>query len=98
MEQKKADKFIMLHIAEESCKDFLVDAIDNQNVERGLFLRSNVGIKLSEEFRRVADRGYFPVGIVLDNSFNMEILFKRHPKQTTDMKMVELKIEKPYLV
>ena len=86
----------MLHIAPEDSTNFLKDAITNQNVERGLFVRSDVGKILTQNFNRVKDRGYFPVGVVLDDDYNVEILFKRHPNQTDEMKFAELKTEKPF--
>ena len=57
-----------------------------------------MGKELTKEFNRVKERGYFPVGVVLDETFNMEILFKRHPKQTMDMKMVECQSDNPYTI
>ena len=95
-QKKQSEKFIMIHIAEDSSADFLKDAIDNSEVERGLYIRSEMGKELTKEFNRVKERGYFPVGLVLDETYNMEILFKRHPKQSMDMKMVECKSDNPY--
>lgn len=88
------EKYIMLHIAEEQSKEVLQDAL-KQGVERGLVVRSEVGKLLNKDFEKVKQRGYFPIGIIIDNSFNIEIIFNRHPKQTKEMKMVEIKPPNP---
>ena len=91
----KSKKFIMLHVSENESSEFLKDAITNSNVERGLYVRSGCGKELIGQFNKAKDKGYFPIGIVLDDSYNMEILFKRHPNQTSKMKLAEInKLEK----
>tara|TARA_Y100000389_G_C17465522_1_gene525156 strand:- start:3637 stop:3921 length:285 start_codon:yes stop_codon:yes gene_type:complete len=87
-------KFIMLHCNEEQSKSVLEDGVE-QGVERGLFVRSSIPKEIIAQFTDVKKRGYFPIGIVVNDSFSMEILFKRHPKQTNEMKMVELKVSEP---
>jgi len=92
-----AEKFIMLHCNEEQSQSVLEDGVQ-QGVERGLFVRSSIPKEIIAQFTDVKKRGYFPIGIVVDDSFNMEILFKRHPKQTKEMKMVEVKNSKPTML
>ena len=89
------NKFIMMHVGEKESQDFLSDILKTQDVERGLFVRSSIPKEIISQFTDVKKRGYFPIGIVVDDSFNMEILFKRHPKQTKEMQMVEVKITEP---
>ena len=85
----------MLHVDQQDCKVLLSDITDNQGIERGLFVKSTIPLEMISIFEQVKQRGYFPIGVVIDDSNNMEILFKRHPKQTEQMKMAEIKIENP---
>ena len=87
----------MLHCNEEQSQSVLEDGVQ-QGVERGLFVRSSIPKEIIAQFTDVKKRGYFPIGIVVDDSFNMEILFKRHPKQTKEMKMVEIENSKPTML
>ena len=49
--------------------------------------------EIFNQLKTLSDRGYFPVAFNFEeNSFNMEVMFQRHPKQTEEMKMVEIKI------
>jgi hypothetical protein len=95
-EKTKSEKFIMLHVAKKDSSAFLEDAITNSDIERGLYVRSGCGKELINQFNKAKDKGYFPIGIVLDDSFNMEILFKRHINQTKEMKMVEINNVNPF--
>lgn len=85
----------MLHIHQQDTKVLLSDITDSQGIERGLYVKSNIPLELVSTFEQVKNRGYFPIGIVVDDSNKMEILFKRHPKQTDEMKMKEVKVENP---
>jgi len=91
----KQEKYIMLHCGKEQASDVLKDGLA-QGVERGLFIRTEIGKQLNVEFEKIKKRGYFPIGIVSDDSFNVEVLFNRHPQQTEAMRMVELKNPQPY--
>lgn len=91
----KKEKFVMLHVNEEDCKTLLNDVSNKESVERGLFVRSSIPLELISTFEQVKNRGYFPIGVVIDDSNNMEILFKRHPNQTEEMKMTEFKHVNP---
>lgn len=71
--------------------DDVIKEMKNDNVERGLIIRSNIGITLNDKLKEISERGYFPVGLLLEDSYNIEVLFKRHPKQTEKMKMAEIK-------
>ena len=90
MESKKLGFIVVPN--EEEFENFMKDA-ETQEVERGLVVRleSNVGKNLFDNFVKVKNQGYFPVGIVIDK-FNMEIIFQRHPNQKDENKMVEVKI------
>jgi len=92
------NKFIMLYVSKKDSENLLKDAIDNQGIERGLMVRDSIPKDLLKHFENVYNRGYFPVGMVVDKNdpFNMEFLFHRHPKQTDKMKLVELKTKNPY--
>tara|TARA_R110000851_G_scaffold251369_2_gene403826 strand:+ start:235 stop:522 length:288 start_codon:yes stop_codon:yes gene_type:complete len=89
------NKFIMMHVGEKDSQSLLQDIVKTEEVERGLFVRSSIPKEIIAQFTDVKKRGYFPIGIVVDDSFNMEILFKRHPNQTKEMQMVEVKVTEP---
>jgi hypothetical protein len=90
-------KFILLHVDNEDSKELLADAILNQGVERGVYFGTGFISELKEQFSYMKDRGYFTVGVIIDfkNPKNIEYLYKRHPNQTKEMKLIELKSEKP---
>tara|TARA_R100000152_G_C6755643_1_gene179379 strand:- start:753 stop:1040 length:288 start_codon:yes stop_codon:yes gene_type:complete len=90
------DKILLVSIPQEEMEVTLRDALDNSNVERGVCMRANIGKDVFKHFELLKKRGYFCVGMILEDGFNVEFLFQRHPKQTTDMKMVELKNPNPY--
>ena len=56
-----------------------------------VFGKDLVGICDYEEdnLEKAKNQGYFPVGLVMDGH-NLEILFKRHPKQEEKHRFVEL--------
>ena len=60
------EKYIMLHCGKDQATEVLKDAL-NQGVERGLVVRSEVGKLLNSEFEKVKLKGYFPIGIIIDN-------------------------------
>tara|TARA_R110000851_G_scaffold8011_2_gene30858 strand:- start:32717 stop:33007 length:291 start_codon:yes stop_codon:yes gene_type:complete len=88
------DKILLLNIPDEQVTETLTDAINNGKVERGLIIRSYLGREIFKEFSNLKDKGYFPVGMILSKDLNVEFMFQRHPKQTKEMKMVELKTPK----
>jgi len=92
------NKFIMLYVSNKDSESLLKDAIDNQGIERGLIVRDSMPKELLKHFENVYNRGYFPVGMIVDKSEpnNVEFLFHRHPKQTEKMKLVEYKSKNPY--
>ena len=61
----KSGKFLLLHIDNEQSKEVLKDAIQG-GIERGLMFRSEAPLKLLEHFNTAKEKGYFPVGCVLD--------------------------------
>jgi hypothetical protein len=86
------NKFILMHIGSKDSEEFLTDAIINQGIERGLILKSNLGQIICRHFSMLKEKGYFPVGIIVDEqSENVEFLFNRHPQQTSEMKLAEYK-------
>lgn len=93
----KDNKFILLHIDSENAPQFLEEAISVEGIERGVMFRSTLISEMKDHFKHMKDRGYFPVGAVLDfdNPRNIEYLFRRHPNQTDEMKLIEFKHENP---
>ena len=81
----------MIVIPNEQVDDTLKDALDSSEVERGLCIRSEIGKNIYKEFNRLKGRGYFPVGIIVEDGFSLEILFQRHPKQKPEQKFIEIK-------
>jgi len=81
-----------MHIGSKDSEEFLTDAIISQGIERGLILKSNLGQIICRHFSMLKEKGYFPVGIIVDDkSENVEFLFNRHPQQTNEMKLAEFK-------
>mgnify|MGYP003673747614 FL=1 len=85
------EKTLLITIPPEQVEDTLKDALDNAEVERGVVIRSDMGKNLYKEFNRLKAIGYFPVGIIVEDGFNLEILFKRHPKQPKEGRLTEIK-------
>ena len=86
-----SQKFIMCYIANEHSTDFLRDSFKYDDVERGLVINSKINKEILNSFVTMKDRGYFPVGIIIDpKSDNAEFLFKRHPEQKDSQKLPEL--------
>lgn len=87
-----AQKFIMCYIANEYSNDFLKDSISNEGIERGLIFKNKINKEIINSFTLMKERGYFPVGIIIDPiTDNAEFLFKRHPQQKLEQKLAELK-------
>lgn len=83
-------KFIMCYIANEYSTEFLKDSFKYDDVERGLVTNSKLNREILSSFITMKDRGYFPVGIIIDpTSDNCEFLFKRHPEQKDSQKLPE---------
>jgi hypothetical protein len=83
-------KFILCYIANEFSNDFIKDSMEHESVERGLISDSTLNDVVMLHFSNMKDRGYFPVGIIIDpNSNKTEFLFKRHPQQTESMRLKE---------
>ena len=89
---------LLIRIPDDETEQTLKDALDKSNVERGLVMRADIGKEIFKHFKLVAEKGYFPVGMILEDGFNVEFLFQRHPKQTKEMKMVEMKTPNKYKV
>lgn len=85
-----SQKFIMCYIANEHSTDFLRDSFKYDDVERGLVINSKLNREILNSFVTMKDRGYFPVGIIIDpTSDDAEFLFKRHPEQKDSQKLPE---------
>ena len=83
-------KFIMCYIANEQSTDFLKDSFKYDDVERGLIINSKLNREILNSFVTMKDRGYYPVGIIIDpTSDDAEFLFKRHPEQKDSQKLPE---------
>ena len=86
-------KELMLMIIDNESKESIKKDMRNNGVETGLYLRSSVGKEIFNQLKTLSQRGYFPVAFNFEeDSFNMEVMFQRHPEQTKEMKMVEIKI------
>ena len=81
---------LMIRVPDDEAEETLTEAINHSSVERGVIMRSNIGNDVHKHFNMLKERGYFCVGMILDESFNVEFLFQRHEKQTPKMKMVEV--------
>ena len=87
---------MLLHIDNEQSTNVLKDAIQG-GIERGLMFRSEAPLKLLEHFNNAKEKGYFPVGCILDSNdpYNLELMFHRHPKQDPSNKLAEIKTLNP---
>tara|TARA_R110000822_G_scaffold46646_2_gene124124 strand:- start:832 stop:1116 length:285 start_codon:yes stop_codon:yes gene_type:complete len=85
------EKTLMITIPPEQVEDTLKDALDKSNVERGLIISSDIGKNIYKNFNRLKEFGYFPVGLIIEDGMNLEILFQRHPKQSKEQKLHEFK-------
>jgi hypothetical protein len=89
---EKKQKFMMMSIHPTETEDTLKMLQDKEtNCERGLMLRTPVGKELFKEINKCINRGYFPCAFILEDGFNMEVVFQRHPKQKDEHKFVEMK-------
>lgn len=92
MEKMENNKLAFHLLADnEQFEDFFTEAKE-QGIERGLHFRTEVNLhkELLYNLEKAKNQGYFPVGLVMDGH-NLEILFKRHPKQEEKHRFVELK-------
>ena len=92
MEKMENNKLAFHLLADnEQFEEFFTEAKE-QGIERGLHFRTEVN--LHKDFlyylEKAKKQGYFPVGLILDGQ-NLEMLFKRHPKQEIKHRFVELK-------
>lgn len=82
----------MIRVPNDDVEETLKDAIDKTDVERGLVMRADIGKEVFKHFKMLKEKGYFPVGMILEDAGNnVEFLFQRHSKQTKSMKMLEMK-------
>ena len=90
------EKFILLHVSKKDSEDLLNDAINVQGVERGLVMRSTLPSAILGHFKVIKERGYIPVGMIIEeDSNNIEFLFSRHPDQTKGDRFTEMKVSNP---
>ena len=90
------ENILLLRVPTDEIEETLKDAQNNSKVERGVIMRAELGKEVFKHFELLKKRGYFPVGMILEDGFNVEFLFQRHPQQTDEMKMVEIKPPNPY--
>lgn len=91
---EKSNKFVLLHLGGgEEAKSFFAEEIKQKNMERGLVIKTKLGQEIVNHFEILKDRGYFPVGIIIDQNdiSNVEFCFKRHPNQSESNKIIEKK-------
>ena len=83
MEQTNKPNKLAFHILSDNdhFHEFFTEA-KREGIERGLVFRteSNIHQELYALMSKAKNQGYFPVGMILDG-YNLEFLFKRHPKQ-----------------
>ena len=91
---EKTKKFLMLHVNEKDSRSVLTDAYD-EGIQRGLVIESNIGKDIKDKFSELKGKGYFPVGIIIGDNEKIEFVFKRHPKQTKDMRLKEISTDNP---
>ena len=89
------DKFILLHVGGNDATELLQDAL-KQGSERGLFVRCDIGKKLTKYFDEFSKRGYYPTGMIVNpETENLEFIFNRHPHQLEKMKLNEYQHKDP---
>ena len=93
---KDKENILLLRVPNEEVEETLQDALKTSKVERGVVMRADIGKEVFKHFELLKKRGYFPVGMILEDGFNVEFLFQRHHNQTKEMKMVEMNNPKPY--
>ena len=91
----KNKKFLLLHVNEQDSRSVLRDAYE-EGIQRGLVIKdSKLGKLITEQFNNLKNRGYFPVGLIIGKDDFVEFVFKRHPKQTKEMRLNETTTDNP---
>lgn len=90
---KFSSKNILMLIPKDLQETFLTETKVSSKTERGLIRSSQLGKMLTKELDYLKYRGYFVNGLAFDDTYNLEFFFLRHPKQTKEMKLPELKEE-----
>ena len=86
-----SNKFgVILIYDDEQFSQIFKDA-EQEGVERGLILKAetNIGKQMVNMFDKVAKRGYFVSGFIV-NGYNIEFLFQRHKNQLAEQKLTEI--------
>ena len=92
---KKSKKFLLLHVNEQDSRSVLRDAYE-EGIHRGLLIENTKsGTYIKEQFTELKNKGYFPVGMIIGENDSIEFVFKRHPKQTKEMRMKEINTDNP---
>ncbi len=84
----------MLHVSEQDSRSVLMDAYE-EGIQRGLVIQSKMGKDIKDQFSQLKEKGYFPVGMIIGDDEKIEFVFKRHPKQTKDMRLKEIPTDNP---
>ena len=85
---------MMLHVSEQDSRSVLMDAYE-EGIQRGLVIDTKIGSMIREQFTILKGKGYFPVGMIIGDDNKIEFVFKRHPKQTKDMRLKEISTDNP---
>jgi len=85
---------MMLHVSEQDSRSVLMDAYE-EGIQRGLVIDTKIGSMIREQFATLKGKGYFPVGMIIGDDDKIEVVFKRHPKQTKDMRLKEVSTDNP---
>lgn len=85
---------MLLHVSEQDSRSVLMDAYE-EGIQRGLILDTKIGSMIKEQFTDLKSKGYFPVGMIIGENDKIEFVFKRHPKQTKEMRLKEVSVDNP---
>jgi len=85
---------MLLHVSEQDSRGVLMDAYE-EGIQRGLIIESEIGSMIRKQFGELKGKGYFPVGMIVREDDKIEFVFKRHPKQTKEMRLKEVNTDNP---
>jgi hypothetical protein len=71
--------------------------MEDEGMERGVFLKSDITKKIVDQFDFLKENGYFPTAMILSKSSDLvEFTFRRHPNQDPTKKLQEFVNEDKY--
>lgn len=95
--EKGNGKFILLYVSNEDSKDMIKHVMEDEGMERGVFLKSDITKKIVDQFDFLKENGYFPTAMILSKSSDLvEFTFRRHPNQDPTKKLQEFVNEDKY--